>query len=216
MWHALRAELVYFRTPLLVAWSIALGVALLVNGLTYFSEPDEHPGTVLTVGLPGFFFVTAGMVVAFIAQGPRGEGRRSRLLLGGTLRPLALGIILVLLPAVLIAMGVALGGAVLGVATLMAGALDAKPIVMISAVASQMVAVVQMGPLAQESTVARRQGRTAASTVGWILFVAAIGVMALAQTNEGTAPAFFGNLALSVVLMIVSARLYGGRTDFTQ
>jgi hypothetical protein len=216
MWHALRAELTYFRTPLLFAWAIALGVALLVNGLTFVADTEKQPDTVLTVGLPGIFFVIAAMVVAFIAQGTRGDERRMRLLLMGSLTPVHLGLILVVLPAALIALGVVLGFSLLVLATTIVGDLRAEPILMVSGVASQMVTVVQMGPLAQESTAARRQKRTAQAALGWTIFVVAIFLMALFQTFEGTTPGFIGNLTLAAALMTISAWMFCRRTDFTR
>ena len=63
MWLVLRAELAYFRSYLIVAWSIAAGIALLINVLTLIGAGDDHPGAVVAAGLPGIFFVVSAMIV---------------------------------------------------------------------------------------------------------------------------------------------------------
>jgi len=98
MWHALRAELAYLRVYLLSAFAIALGVAVMVDGLIVLTDDNGEQGYVLA-GLPGLFMIISAMVVGFIGQGLRSEERRMRLLLAGPLTPRQLAGVMVLLPA---------------------------------------------------------------------------------------------------------------------
>ena len=216
MWAALRAELAYFRPFLLSAWAIAAAVAVMVNGLTLLAGDDTHPGVTVSVGLPGILLVVAAMVVGFIAQGTRSEERRARLLLTAPLTPRQIGAVLVLLPTCLIALGVACTGVLVGLAALSTGGLDATPVRMVVRVAGQLLAVVQLGPLAQESTAARRQRRRSAAALGWTGFAVAILVLAAVQAVEVVAVGLFAQLAVAGAAMAASVSLYVGRTDFTR
>lgn len=216
MWAALRAELAYFRPFLLAAWGIAAGVAVMVNALVLLARDEKHPGVQITVGLPGIFLIVAAMVVGFIAQGTRSEERRARLLLATPLTPRQLGGVLVLLPACLLGLGVAVSCVVIAVAAVVTGELEPTPLWMVAGVAGQLFAVVQMGPLAQEATAARRQRRRPAAVLGWAGFVAAILVIAAAQAAGEASLSVLAQLAAGAAAMAGSAALYASRTDFTR
>ena len=79
MFHALRAELAYFRPWILGGLGIALGVVIIMSVVFHFVGDDGPPRAIAT-GLCGFFPIIAGMVVGFIAQAYRTEERRARLL----------------------------------------------------------------------------------------------------------------------------------------
>lgn len=216
MWRALRIEFAYFRPFLLTAWGIAAGIAVLVNTLTWFSTSDDHPGSVLTAGLPGIFFVIAAMIVGFIAQGTRSEERRIRLLLAGPLTPRQLGGVLVLLPAGLVALGAGLGGVAVVVVGLVTGEFKPVPGLMVGGVAAQMLAVVQMGPLAQEATAARRQRRSRAANGGWAGFVVALLLLAGIQGIGPEALGMAAHVGVALGAMALSWTLFAARTDFTR
>lgn len=216
MWAALRAELAYFRPYLLAAWGIAVGVAVMVNGLVLLARDEEHPGLEVAVGLPGVFLVVGAMIVGFIAQGTRSEERRARLLLATPLTPRQLGAILVLLPACLLSLGVSAAGLLVAVAALVTGELEPTPLRMVVGTAAQLFAVVQMGPLAQEATAARRQRRGLAAALGWTGFVAAILIIAAAQAAGQAAFGTLAQVAVASAAMAGSASLYAARTDFTR
>ncbi len=216
MWATLRAELVYFRPVLLTAWAIAAGVSVLVNVLTLLGHEQSHPGVTVSVGLPGILLVVAAMVVAFIAQGTRSEERRTRLLFTAHLTPPQIGAVLVLLPACLVALGVLFTGVLVGLSALWTGGLNPTPLAMVAGVAGQLLAIVQMGPLAQESTAALRQGRRTAAVLGWAVFVGAILLLAAVQVIGGAAFGLAAQIAVAVVAMATSASLYAHRTDLTR
>jgi hypothetical protein len=217
MWRVLRAELSYFRTYLLFAWSIAVGVAVLVNGLTLIGS-DDHPGAVVSAGLPGIFFVISAMIVGFIAQGTRSEERRARLLLAGPVTPRQLGVVMVLLPAVLLGAGTLAGVLLVALAAVVTGKIEATPAYMVATVAGQMFAIALMGPLAQESAAALRQGRSRLAVAGWTGFVLAILLLVVfqAQLVESKIATIIAQVVIALIAMVVSAVLYAGRTDFTR
>jgi hypothetical protein len=214
MWRMLRAELVYFRLYLLVAWSISFGVAVIVNLLTLLAD-DDHPGTVVAAGLPGIFFVIAAMIIGFVAQGTRSEERRTRLLLAGPVTPRQIGAVLVLLPAGLIGLGVLAGGLMVALASILTGQIELTPARMVGRVTGQMFAIALLGPLAQESTAARRQGRGRAAIAGWTAFVLAILLLAAFLPMDGIF-VIVGQAVIAVIAMVASAAMYAGRTDFTR
>ena len=216
MWHALRAELAYFRPFLAFAWAIALAVALMVNVMTLLAADEGHPGIVIAAGLPGIFLVIASMIVGFIAQGTRSEERRARLLLAGALTPRHLAGVLVLLPACLVGLGTVAGLLLVGAASLITGQLEFASAVMVTAVAAQLFAVVQMGPLAQESSAAYRQGRSSSALAAWTVFVAAILAMALLESLSVATIRHLSLLGVAVVAAVLSAVLFAKRSDFTR
>jgi len=72
-----------------------------------------------------------------------------------------------------------------------------------------------MGPLAQESTAARRQGRNAGALIGWTLFVLMIPILAAAQLFPSVI-AKTSPVIAALGAMAVAWVLYQGRTDFTR
>ena len=80
----------------------------------------------------------------------------------------------------------------------------------------QFFAYAQMGPLAQEATAARRQRRSRAAIVGWTVFVGVILLLTASQFVLGSIYGLLGQLVVVATIMVVSAALYQGRTDFTR
>ncbi len=212
MWHALRAELIYFRPWLLGGLGIAAFVSALLTVLTVVvKDSDGVPGFVT-----GMFPIIAGMVVAFIAQSYRSEERRARLLLAGPMTPRQLAGVLVLLPVCLVGLGALFGGLWVWLASRLAGQLHAATLPTLGMFTVQFWAYAQMGPLAQEATAAHRQRRGRAALVGWAVFVGAILFLVASQFLLGSIYGHVGLLVSVVAATVVAAVLYTGRTDFTR
>ena len=215
MLHALRAELAYFRPWLLGGMGIAAGVVIIL-GVTFHFVGSDGPPSHVAAGLRAFFPVLAAMVVGFISLSYRAEERRARLLLTTPLTPRQLAGVTVLLPAALFAIGLLAAALVLGIGFLISGRLEFETLRMVSGMAGMLFAIVMFGPLAQESTAARRQSRPGAATAGWTVFVLAILSLAVCQLFLGT---LYGNLMQFVVGLIAMATtvpLYANRNDFTR
>ena len=212
MWRALRTELVYFVPWLLGGLGIATFVVVVLSVLLRFLEEGDGPPVFVAAMLP----VIAGMVVSFIAQSYRTEERRSRLLLAGPLTPRQLAGVKVLLPPCFVGLGVLATVPMMGIATLIAGTLEASTIPVVTGFAAQFLAYAQLGPLAQESVAARRQGRPGAAIVGWASFAAAILILAVAQLFQHLAAASIAVAAVVIGVMVIAAVLYDRRTDFTR
>lgn len=214
MFRALKTELVYSTPWLLGGLGIATFVSTLLIVLTVFvNDSDGVPGFVV-----GMFPVIAGMVVAFIAQGYRAEERRARMLLAGPMTPRQLAALTVILPAVLVGLGALYGSLLVAAAALIvgAGALEGATVPTLGVFAVQFWAYAQMGPLAQESTAARRQNRGAAAIIGWAVFAGAILALVASQFMFGSTYGPFALTAVIATTMVVAAVLYTGRTDFTR
>lgn len=214
MWHAIRTELAYFRPWLLGALGIAAAVTLFVS--VVFQLVDDGPPLETSAVIRGFFPMIAGMVTGFIAQSYRSEERRARLLLSGPLTPRQLAWIAVLVPALLFASSAIVSGLVIGIEYLITRRLDSETLRAVSGIGAMFFAIGQTGPLAQESTAARRQRRSRAMVSGWSVFLVAIAVLTGCQFFLGT---IYGNLTVVIVGLIVmtsSMALYRSRTDFTR
>jgi len=212
MWHALRAELVYFRVWMLGALGIAAGVSLLMVGIKWFVDDAE--------GIPGFltsmFLFIAGMVVAFIVQSYRWEERRTRLLMAGTLTPRQLAGVMVILPACFMSVGALAAVLMIGLTALITGSLDHADLRMTAVFGLEFWAYAQMGPLVQEAAAARRQGRGRAAIVGWTVFAVAILLLAMGMFFRHLIQANLGQLMAIVMAVVIAANLYTGRTDYTR
>lgn len=212
MWHALRTEVSYFRPWLLGGLGIAAGVVVILSTLVRIAgETDGSPLFVLAM-----FPVIAGMVVSFIAQSYRVEERRARLLFAGTLTPRQLATVTVLMPICLVGLCVLASPLLIGLGSLIAGRLEAAALGSVGGFAVQFLAYAQLGPLAQESSAARRQRRVPAAITGWVIFGGTILVLATAQFFFGTV---WGHLAQAAVVVLVAVSawtLYQRRTDFTR
>ena len=212
MWHALRAELAYFRPWLLGGLGIAVGVGgLLIVIIWLVPGADGTPGF-----LPEMFLIIAGMVVSFIAQSYRWEERRSRLLLAGPLTPRQLAGVAVLLPACLVGLAALAALLKFGLFALFTGKLELANLGFVGAFTGEFLGYAQMGPLAQEATAARRQGRGRAAIAGWAVFVGAILVLGVSMVFRNSIQGYLGQLVAIVAAMAVGAWLYQGRTDFTR
>mgnify|MGYP001813233305 FL=1 len=212
MWHALKAELIYFRPWLLGGLGIAAFVSTLLTVLARVVDgADGVPGF-----LAGMFPIIAGMVVAFIAQSYRSEEHRARLLMAGPMVPRQLAGVMVLLPICLVGLGALAGGLFVGAIALLTGPLEAATLPTLGVFAVQFLAYAQMGPLAQEATAARNQRRSRAAVAGWTVFVGAVMFLVASQFILGSAYGVLGQLMTVVAAMVVSAVLYQGRTDFTR
>jgi hypothetical protein len=212
MWHALKAELVYSRVWLLGGLGIGAGVSMMMFALKWFIDDAE--------GIPGFltsmFLLIAGMVVSFIVQSYRWEERRTRLLLAGPLTPRQLAGVTVLLPACLVAAGALASALMVGLTALISGHLDPADLHMTAVFGVEFWAYAQMGPLVQETTAARRQGRTGAAIAGWAVFAVAVLLLAAGMFFRHLIQANLGQMMAIVMSMVVAVKLYTGRTDFTR
>ena len=212
MWRALKTELVYFVPWLLGGFGIAAFVVVLLSVLIRFFETGEGPPMFVVTMFP----IIAGMVVAFVAQGYRVDERRARLLLAGPLTPRQLAGITVLLPPFFVALGALAAIPMAGLATLITGKFEPSDLRIVAGFAGQFWAYAQLGPLAQESTAARRQQRPAAAIIGWAVFVGAILVLAASQFFMHTIYGNFGFAMAALAAMGVAAALYQRRNDFTR
>ncbi|MCK5377936.1 MAG: hypothetical protein KAJ78_00975 [Acidobacteria bacterium] len=212
MWRALRAELNYFWPWLLGGLGIAAFVVVLLSVLVRFLEDGEGPPSFVVAIFP----IIAGMVVAFIAQSYRVEERRARLLMAGPLTPRQLAGVTVLLPACFAVLGALTAAPMIWLATLITGKFELSTLPVVAGFAGQFWAYAQLGPLAQESTAARRQQRPIAAITGWAVFVGAILVLTASQFFMHS---IFGHIWVAmaaVAAMAVAAALYLRRTDFTR
>lgn len=214
MWHALRCELAYSRPWILGALAIAAGVVAIVSAVFAFVG-DGPPGHVVA-WLRAFFPIIAGMVVGFIVQGYRAEEHRSRLLLAGPFTPHQLAAVTVLLPVLLFGVGLVVAGSVVAVEALVSGRLEDVTLRLITLFAGIFFVTVLLGPLAQESSAAHREGRSRAAVVGWALFVLAIMVLVAFQWIPFSALTAAVPVATGVVVMATTWALLAGRTDFTR
>jgi len=212
MWHALKAELVYFRLWLLGGLGIAAGVSVMMLAIKFFVDDAE--------GIPGFltsmFLFIAGMVVSFIVQSYRWEERRTRLLLAGTLTPRQLAGVMVILPVCFMSVGALAGVLMIGLTALITGNLDLADLRMTAVFGVEFWAYAQIGPLAQEATAARRQGRGRAAIVGWTVFAVAVLLLAVGMFFRHLIQANLGQMMAIIMAGVVAAKLYTGRTDFTR
>jgi hypothetical protein len=212
MWYALRTELTYFRPWLLGGLGIAALVVVILSVVTRFLGEGDGPPMFVAAMMP----IIAGMVVSFIAQSFRAEERRARLLLVGDLTPRQLGAIAVALPLCFVGLGTLAAVPMVWMADLISGTLEPANPMVVAGFAGQFLAFAQLGPLAQESSAARRQGRRAAALAGWAVFIAAILVLAVAQVFQHSIVAFAGVAMAVLAAMLAAAALYVGRTDFTR
>lgn len=222
MWHALRAELAYFRPWLLGGLGMAAGVVVLVS-VIFFAVGAGGPPSHAAAGIRGMFLIMAPMVVCFIAQAYRSEERRARLLLAGPLTPRQIAGAMVLLPAVLFGIGVVATGLVMGAEALATGRLEIASLQLVGYVGGLMFMMTQMGLLAQEAVAARGQRRLRAAAAGWagfagaVLLFAALSVAAFVFQGPLTwISLHLGNLVVAATAMVASVALYAGRTDFTR
>ena len=212
MWRALKAELVYFWPWLLGGLGIAASVVVLLSVLVRFLEEGDGPPTFVIAMFP----IIAGMVVSFIAQSYRVEERRARLLLSGPLTPRQLAGVTVFLPVCFVGLGVLAAVPLIGLATLITGKFELSALPVVAGFAGQFWAYAQLGPLAQESTAARRQQRSTAAIAGWAVFVVAILVLAASQFFMHSIYGHLGVAMAAAAAMGVAAALYQYRTDFTR
>ena len=222
MWHALRAELLYYRSYLLGGFGLAIGVVIMMS-LIFFAVCDEGPPAHAAAGIRGMFLIMAPMIVGFVALGLRPEEKRDRLLLAGPVTPGQIAGARVLMSVVLFGVGILAVGLSLGTDFLATGRLEIESLHIIGYVGGLMFAMLQMMPLAQEAVAARSQSRSRAATAGWVgfvvavLFYAALTVAAFVLQGPLTWPSLhLGNLIVAVTAMVASVALYAGRTDFTQ
>ena len=212
MWHALKAELNYVRPWLLGGLGIAVFVVVLLSVLIRFFETGDGP----PVFVIAIFPVIAGMVVSFIAQSYRFEERRARLLLAGPYTPRQLAWVTVLLPTCFVGLAALAGVPMILLATQITGKFELSTLPVIAGFAGQFWAYAQLGPLAQESTAARRQQRTGAALAGWAVFVGAILILAAAQFFMHSISGHLGVAAAGITALILAQVLYERRTDFTR
>jgi len=212
MWRALKAELVYCWLWLLGGLGIAAFVVVLLSVLVRFLEEGEGPPSFVIAMFP----IIAAMVVSFIAQSFRSEERRARLLLAGPLTPRQLAGVTVLLPACFAGLGIVAVVPMIGLATLITGKFEPSALPIVAGFAGQFWAYAQLGPVAQESSAAHRQGRSTAAIAGWAVFAGAILVLAVSGFFMQSVNGYLGIATAIVAAMGVAAVLYQRRTDFTR
>ena len=222
MWHALRAELAYFRPWLFGGLGLATGVVAIVT-LVFFAVGDDGPPSHAAAGIRAMLLIMAPVIVGFIVQGYRAEEQRVRLLLAGPLTPRQLAGVAVLLPVVLFAIGVLAAGLSLGVETAITGRLETEGLHLAGYVGGLLLMMEMVGLMAQEATAAHRQRRRRAAAAGWavlvvaVLFLAALTASALVLQGPLTWPSLhLGNLVVALAAMAATVALYAGRTDFTR
>ena len=221
MWHALRAELTYFRAYLLGGLGIAVGVAAILTVVFLLVGDDGPPRSVAAV-LRGMFMMMAPLIVGFITQALRSEEGRARLLLTGPLTPRQLGGVNVLIPTLLFALGMLISALSIGVEFLITGELALETLKsIIGFVGGQLFAYLQLGLLVQEATAASRQRRTRAAMAGWTGLGASVLLLAvlyllLMQASLTWTHLVLGHLLVAATAMAASVSLYAGRTDFTR
>ena len=222
MWHALRAELAYYRSYLLGGLGLALGVVALVS-VIFYAVGDDGPPSHAAAGIRGMFLMMAPLVVGFVAQGLRDEERRERLLLAAPLTPGQIAGAGVLMSVVLLAAGVLGAGLVLAVGALATGRLETESLNIVFYVGGIMFAILQIIPLVQEAVAARGQGRARAAALGWaglalaVVLFALPTAAALAFQGPHTWPIMhLGNLLVALTAMVAGVALYTGRNDFTR
>lgn len=212
MWHALKAELNYSWPWLAGGLGIATFVVVLLSVLIRFFETGDGP----PVFVIAIFPVIAGMVVSFIVQGYRVEERRARLLLAGPYTPRQLAWVTALLPTCFVGLAALAGVPMILLATQITGKFEYSTLPVIAGFAGQFWAYAQLGPLAQESTAARRQQRTGAALAGWAVFVGVILMLAAAQFFMHSISGHLGVAAAAITALILAQVLYERRTDFTR
>lgn len=223
MWHALRAELAYSRLPLLTGLGIAVGVVVILS-VVFFAVGDDGPSAQEAGFLRGIFLVMAPLVTGFVVQGFRTEERRVRLLLSGPVTPRQIAGASVLLPVVFLGIGVLAAGLAIAAGALVAGTVELESLSIVGFVGAQMFAYVQLGLMAQESAVARRQRRSRQALAAWTGFAAAVlllAVLCLVSFLEWMGSltwltVILGHLIVAVAAMAATVELYAGRTDFTR
>ena len=222
MWVALRAELAYSRPWLLGAFGIAVGVVVIVS-VVFFAVGDDGPPSHAAAGIRLMFLVMAPLIAGFIIQTYRTEERRVRLLLAGPLTPGQLAGAMVLLPAVLLAMGILAAAGMLFVESLFSGRFELESLQMAGYVGGMIFMMLLMGLLAQEATAAHRQHRRRAAIAGWAGFVGAVlaltvlSLAALYLQGPMTWPSLhLGNFVVALLAAGATCALYTGRTDFTR
>ena len=212
MWHALRAELAYFRPWLLGGLGIASGIVLLLSVLMRLSNDGEGPPIFVVAMFP----IIAGMVVSFIAGGQRNEEHRARLLMSGNFTPRQLAWVTVLIPACFVGLSVLALPPMIGLAVVVAGQIEPASMRVTGGFAVQFWAYAQLGPLACESSAARRQGRGPAGFIGWALFAGIILALTGTQFFLHALAGHLVQVAAVLTAMGVAAALYRGRTNFTR
>lgn len=222
MWHALRAELTYFRPWLLGGLGLAAGVATLVSVIFRLVGEDGPPAQA-AAGIRGMFVVMAPLVVGFIVQTYRFEERRARLLLAGSLNPRQMAGVMVLLPLCLLALAALAGALVMGTEALITGRLAVESLHIAGYVGGMLFMMLMLGLLIQEAVAAHRQRRQRAAVAGWaglaggVVLLAALSAAAfLLQGPLTWISLHLGNLITAAAAMAATLSLYTRRTDFTQ
>jgi hypothetical protein len=222
MWHALRAELAYFRPWLFGGLGLAVGVALLVSGI-FYAVGKDGPEAHVASGIRAMFLMMAPAILGFVILALRTEEGRTRLLMAGPVTPRELAGVSVLIPIILFATGVLCATAMLSIDFFVTGAVSVESAHLVGYVGGLILMMQMIGFLGQEAVMAHRQDRSRAAGAGWAILVVAVLALA-ALTAAGvilqgplTWPSLHvGNLVAAVVSMAAGVVLYAKRTDFTR
>jgi hypothetical protein len=129
--------------------------------------------------------------------------------------PRQLATVMVLLPISFVGLSLLVSPLLIGLGALIAGTLAPAAVGSVGGFTVQFLAYAQLGPLAQESTAARRQRRTPAAVIGWVIFGGAILVLATSQFLFSSIAGHVAQAAVVVAVAVTAWVLYQGRTDFT-
>ncbi|MBZ0111928.1 MAG: hypothetical protein K8J08_05680 [Thermoanaerobaculia bacterium] len=219
MWQALRAELAYLRPWLLGGLGIAVAVMALVSVIF---ATFGGPPAVAASAIRAMFPLAACLIVAFIVQAYHKDERRALLFLAGPVTPRQLAMVRVLIPLALGICGMLVAALILSVDSAITGSVAFETLQIVGYVGGQLLLYTQMGLLIQEAVVSARQRRRSAALAGWAtlfggaILLTVVTFAALASQGPSTWPSLHGaNLIASAILMVVTVRLYTGRTDFT-
>jgi hypothetical protein len=213
MWHALKAELAYFRPWMLWGFALAAGIVVLLHVLLHlFGEGETVPPF-----LPAMFPILAGMVVSFVAQSYRFEERRVRLLLKGSLTPRQLGQVIVLLPICLVGAGILVATLVVILGNLASANPDAPTFRTLGVLGGQFLVYALLGTLIQEAVTAQLQDRRRSAVATWIGIVVTVPIITTFYWLESRPALYIASYALvAAMIMIGTVKLYEGRKDFTR
>jgi hypothetical protein len=222
MWHALKAELDYFRPWLAGAFGLAIGVTTLVSGI-FWAVGEEGPPSHAAAGIRGMFLVMAPVILGFVIQAMRNEERRTRLLMTTPMTPRDLAWITVLIPSLLFVVGIAGAALMLALERLLTGSLVLESVHIVGFVGGMVFMGTMIGLLIQEAVAAHQQGRARAALAGWgvlafsVLILAAIQTVSIVFQSPATWPMMHvGNLVAAVAAMAATVKISSARTDFTR
>ncbi len=220
MWQALRAEFAYLRPWLLGGLGIAFAVMALVSVIfATLGGPPAFAASAIRAMYP----LGACMIVAFIVQAYHKDERRALLLLAGPVTPRQLATISVLIPLALGVCGMLAATLTLSIDAAITGSAAFERLHLVGYLGGQLILYNLIGLLIHEAVVSARQRRRAAAVAGWTTLIAGALLVTLltiaASSRQGPLSwpiLHAANLFVAAVAIVVTVRLYTGRSDFTR